>query len=330
MKTRKILQNVLAVLSALAGVVLLVGAISVTIGISNPDKAQGILANTVTSLQQVTQNITFVAEWFSTAILLGVPALLCAIGCVFLFGKSDKPSVKVTAEILCVVGVLIPTVLTVVLAQQIFGDNATLARLITLVIFAIFVAIAVLALLAQDIKPKGQSRVLIKTKSRQRKRTLDKELQRQASLQYGIEKDVPQVQFEQQFNVFAENARKQLEEQRQQAEQQQAEQNEKQAKQQQELRQREEQNERQNKMQQELRQRLEQESSLRKPSTPATMYVPDNEISVQKVMDETYNKPTEELDSTTLGKIKRVREFYDQNVINKDEYIGLVNKYLGK
>ena len=63
--------------------------------------------------------------------------------------------------------------------------------------------------------------------------------------------------------------------------------------------------------------------------TPATQYVPHPSVSIRDVVDDTYGKENDSLSAATLQKINKVRALYDAKVITEQEYIKLINKYLG-
>ena len=63
--------------------------------------------------------------------------------------------------------------------------------------------------------------------------------------------------------------------------------------------------------------------------TPATQYVPHLGVTIQEVVERTYGKEGVELSATTLQKINKVRALYEANAISEQEYIKLINKYLG-
>lgn len=68
--------------------------------------------------------------------------------------------------------------------------------------------------------------------------------------------------------------------------------------------------------------------------TPATNaqpaeYVPDDTKTVRDIVDRTYGAPLENISAKNLEKIQTLRSLLDANAITKDEYIALVNSYLG-
>lgn len=63
--------------------------------------------------------------------------------------------------------------------------------------------------------------------------------------------------------------------------------------------------------------------------TPATQYVPNLGVTIHDIVAKTYGKENSELTSTTLAKIKKVRALYEAKAISEQEYIKLINKYLG-
>ena len=60
----------------------------------------------------------------------------------------------------------------------------------------------------------------------------------------------------------------------------------------------------------------------------ATKYVPHNIVSVREVVEETYGRNKVSLSEETLKQIKRVRSLYEAKVLSKEEYLKLVYKYL--
>ncbi|MCH5159682.1 MAG: hypothetical protein J1F66_02400 [Clostridiales bacterium] len=64
-------------------------------------------------------------------------------------------------------------------------------------------------------------------------------------------------------------------------------------------------------------------------STPATKYVPHESVTIRDVVEETYGKEGDSLSSATLQRINKVRALYEAKVITEQEYIKLINKYLG-
>ncbi|MCM1289686.1 MAG: hypothetical protein NC132_04170 [Corallococcus sp.] len=58
-------------------------------------------------------------------------------------------------------------------------------------------------------------------------------------------------------------------------------------------------------------------------------YVPDDTKSVRDILDRTYGSSTENVSSNNMKKIQTLRSLLDANAITKDEYIALVNSYLG-
>ena len=58
-------------------------------------------------------------------------------------------------------------------------------------------------------------------------------------------------------------------------------------------------------------------------------YVPDDTRSVSDVMNTTYGAPIEDVGTDNMKKIQTVRSLLDANAITKEEYIALVNAYLG-
>lgn len=61
----------------------------------------------------------------------------------------------------------------------------------------------------------------------------------------------------------------------------------------------------------------------------ATEYVPDDTKTVRDIVDRTYGAPLENISSKNLEKIQTLRSLLEANAITKDEYIALVNSYLG-
>ena len=78
-----------------------------------------------------------------------------------------------------------------------------------------------------------------------------------------------------------------------------------------------------------VREATEEETESADVETPATEYVPNEEISIRNVVEETYGKNGDSLSATTLQKINKVRALYEAKVLSEDEYIKLINKYLG-
>jgi len=63
--------------------------------------------------------------------------------------------------------------------------------------------------------------------------------------------------------------------------------------------------------------------------TQTAEYVPDDTKTVRDIVDRTYGAPLENISSKNLEKIQTLRSLLEANAITKDEYIALVNSYLG-
>ena len=59
-------------------------------------------------------------------------------------------------------------------------------------------------------------------------------------------------------------------------------------------------------------------------------YVPETNVTVHNVVENTYGNNSEELTADVLEKINKVRALYDMGAITKEEYIKIVNVYLNK
>ena len=64
--------------------------------------------------------------------------------------------------------------------------------------------------------------------------------------------------------------------------------------------------------------------------TPATEYVPQTDVTVNDVVEKTYGAENEELSPEAVAKINKLRLLLATNAITQQEYIKLVNIYLGK
>lgn len=64
--------------------------------------------------------------------------------------------------------------------------------------------------------------------------------------------------------------------------------------------------------------------------TPATEYVPDTDVSVKTIVQNTYGTEKEELSADAVAKINKLRLLYEANAITQEEYLKLVNIYLGR
>ena len=63
--------------------------------------------------------------------------------------------------------------------------------------------------------------------------------------------------------------------------------------------------------------------------TPATQYVPQQDVSIHDVVERTYGKDGDGLTKSTIEKINKVRALYELRAITEEEYLKLVRKYLG-
>ena len=64
--------------------------------------------------------------------------------------------------------------------------------------------------------------------------------------------------------------------------------------------------------------------------TPATEYVPQTDVTVNDVVANTYGAQNEELSPEAVAKINKLRLLLATNAITEQEYVKLVNIYLGK
>ena len=63
---------------------------------------------------------------------------------------------------------------------------------------------------------------------------------------------------------------------------------------------------------------------------PELEYVPDADMSVHNVIENTYGKSEDQLSADMLAKISKARSLFEMGAITQDEYIKLINVYLGK
>ena len=63
---------------------------------------------------------------------------------------------------------------------------------------------------------------------------------------------------------------------------------------------------------------------------PAMEYVPNTDVTVNDIMHNTYGDVDEELDTESVTKIKKLRSLLEINAISREEYLKLVNIYIGK
>lgn len=73
----------------------------------------------------------------------------------------------------------------------------------------------------------------------------------------------------------------------------------------------------------------EREVEYKREQDVATEYVPYPDVTTRDIVQKSYGKQGDELNSTTLAKINKVRALYEAKVITELEYIKLINKYLG-
>ena len=80
-----------------------------------------------------------------------------------------------------------------------------------------------------------------------------------------------------------------------------------------------------------LDEKLERTEPLEEPTeeTPATQYVPQQDVSIHDVVERTYGKDGDGLTKSTIEKINKVRALYELRAITEEEYLKLVRKYLG-
>ena len=64
--------------------------------------------------------------------------------------------------------------------------------------------------------------------------------------------------------------------------------------------------------------------------TPATEYVPQTDVTVNDIVESTYGADNEDLSPEAVAKINKLRMLLSTNAITEQEYIKLVNIYLGK
>lgn len=73
----------------------------------------------------------------------------------------------------------------------------------------------------------------------------------------------------------------------------------------------------------------QEEEQEQEEQEEATQYVPHLGVTIHDIVERTYGKENDELTKSTIAKINKVRALYDAKAITEQEYIKLINKYLG-
>ena len=305
MKSRRVLQIIVAVLS-IATLVCLALTAALLLVAEHIDVMPQQLVDFATTFKSGLKSIAdkfYLYDSVVPAVALGAPALLLLIAVILLLTKSNgKEAKNVVGCIFALVGALVLTVFLMVFAKHLFDEALLIAAFGAsgglLALFIVFVGCAL------GVRPK---RIRITDVGEETETTEDAEDASQ--LEPAEEKEeVPQAaeeefEFEEDDEVEEESVTlEQINEQLAVLDK----------------------IFEQPKVTEEKHETVEQTED-----TPATQYVPHLNVSIHDVVERTYGKDGNELSSTTLQKINKVRALYEANAITEQEYIKLINKYLG-
>lgn len=309
MKFRRALQIVVAVLSALILACLIVSvAVLTLLPESMPDWANTLFGNFSNAVGAIATALNMESLMpVVTALVYGLPSLLLLLGCVLLFlpdkGKQGK---YVAGSIMALIGVFILCLFAAWFAQDLvtglggegeapLGGWHNVVRLVAGVLLAFYLLLVVLI---TAIKPK------------QAATATDDTTEQQATESTPEQATAPET--EQSREVASEPAKTATVTTESESNPVVADTKQKTAA---------------SKSAEEAP--APKKTRERHKETPATKYVPETDVSVHDIVESTYGNQESELNSATMEKIKKVRALYEAKALTQDEYIALVNKYLG-
>ena len=285
MKTRRVLQIIVAVLSITVLACMAISAALLLIA-----EHLDFMPQEVVDFSNTIQNgLISIADEYTLydavvpAVAFGAPALLLLIAAILLLVKNNgKEAQNVVGCIFAFVGTLILTVFLMVSAKVLFDESFLIvAYCVSGGLLAVFVTLVACALFVRDRKQAVAATEV----------TEDTETVEQTETE--VTETIQEVSFE--------------------------------------LEPTEEESETENEPVESVEQQevAEQPETPAEPDTTATQYVPHPDVTIHDIVEKTYGKDDETLSATTLAKINKVRALYEANAISKQEYLKLVNKYLG-
>lgn len=329
MKSRRGLQISVAVLSLILLVCLAaLAAVSyLNSYLSFLPKQIAEFGNTLKDGLQTVSDVWEWLDWSTPALFFGVPSgtLLLAVILILIKNKDGKDAKNVAGCIFALIGVAALVVFSFIYAKNLYAESALMiAYCVNGGVLALFVLFVALAL---GVKPKKVAaaqatepeQTTDEQPAEQESRESEQEVTSQDEPEQEIEQEVePQVESNREQEMADEIARLQEELKRLQAE------SEQQALEQQLAREQQ-----QKQAQEQEPKQQEQPDEETEEETPATQYVPHPDVTIHDIVMRTYGRHGSELSYTTLAKIKKVRELYEAKAITEQEYIKLINKYLG-
>ena len=326
MKSRRVLQIFVAVLSIILLVCL--AAVAAVLYLANylsflPQQLVEFGDTFRTGLKTVSDKLEFY-DWSTPVIFFGVPGftLLLAVILILTKSKNGKNAKNVAGCIFALIGVAALTACSFVYAKDLYATNALLiAYCVNGGVLALFVLFIGLAL---GVKPKK----VVATEAVETQQMLDdtepheEETEITANQEVettddrdGLHESEPEQEVEEEVTEYATEKVEEVESDVDgNREQEMADEIER--------------------LQEELK-RLQSEKEKQQlvyedePITPATQYVPHPDVTIHDIVQKTYGKQSGELNATTLAKINKVRALYEAKAISEQEYIKLINKYLG-
>ena len=308
MKSRRVLQIIVAVLSIALLACLAALAAALYLADLIPSMPQGILdfGNTFkTGMKEVSDKF-FLYDQAVPVLLFSVPGALLLVATILLLVKKGKEAKNVVGCIFALLGALTLTAFLMVFAKELFAEGLLLAAFCAsgglLALFILFVGLAlgvrtkqVAATEVAETEQTDEQTEQATADEQEASETADEEAEQEEAYDEELE--------DEEQEIATEDELKKLEEELAALEKQLAE----------------------------LEINTEAKPIEEEPEqeTPATQYVPHLGVTIHDVVAKTYGKEGDELTPTTLAKIKKVRELYDAKAISEQEYIKLINKYLG-
>lgn len=342
MKARRTLQRISAILCLICAVAYLVASTLIALPLLPPFdemiSVSGLLLDVNNGLLSLSSTLTFLqgAEIAIPCVTLLLPSILLLVGAICFFssyaGKQGKYAV---ADVFCILGALVPaTVVALLFSQDAFAPQVGLYALIAVGGSSFLILLfTLLSCFAKERKPLQQQlnddqnlQPLSKIDEIETPSIEVEQIQQTPNDHLSVE----QVDKEQQAETASieveqmQNLEERLEQPSQELQQlDQTEQLQQQVEQLQEMPSQEE-----TQLIDDAEPSGDAQQEEKQIVTPATQYVPETELSVQSVVNQTYGKYDDELSPDTIAKINKLRILLDTKVITNNEYLALIKAYL--